>query len=327
MCFRRPRRTLVSMFQGIKELRRAPGRAALITVTIGLIAVLVTFLSSLTAGLGHQSVSALRAITDSSTTLLVADNGATPLSASRVSPTLASEVGGTPLHLLRERIGETPAIILSDPHLTGTEVRANATIPATDVSIGGREIPVTGAQDLWLDHLPVVTVAPGLLAASPEPPVGVLVDAPIPPPAGTTALTGDDILKTSASYVGENLSLTTMTTLLFLISALVVGAFFTVWTIQRMGAVAVTFALGAATKVVVADAFSQALAVLLLGVGAGTALTLAVGNGAPAALPIELSWSTTALPAGILVLCGLVGAAFSLIPILRVDPRTALAQA
>lgn len=314
------------MFQGIKELRRAPGRALLITITIGLIAVLVTFLSSLTAGLGHQSVSALRAMTTTQSTLLIADNGATTLSASRVSPELAQQVGGTAIHLIRERVGDTPAIILTDPRLSGTEVRANATLGTDNVTINSRAQAITGTHDLWLDHLPVVTVAPGLLSSSPEPPVAVLVDAPVTAPHGTKALQGKDILSTSASYVGENLSLTTMTTLLFVISALVVGAFFTVWTIQRIGAVAISLALGAATKVVVSDALTQALIVLLIGVGTGTVFTLGVGILTPAALPIELTWSTTALPAAILILCGLVGAAFSLIPILRVDPRSALAQ-
>lgn len=322
-----PKNRIEVMFQGIKELRRAPGRAALITVTIGLIAVLVTFLSSLTAGLGHQSVSALREITTPSTTLLIADNGATTLSASRVPSSLAEEVGGTPLYLIRERVGETPAILLSDPSLSGQEIRANATLGADSVNIAGQLVAVSGTQDLWLDHLPVVTVSPELFRGSTEPPVGVLIDGAATAPAGTKALQGKDILTTSASYVGENLSLTTMTTLLFLISALVVGAFFTVWTIQRIGAVAITLALGAARKVVISDALTQALLVLLVGVGAGTALTLGVGGLAPAGLPIELTWATTALPAGILILCGLVGAAFSLIPILRVDPRTALAQA
>lgn len=317
---------LVDMFQGLLELRRAPGRAALITVTVGLIAVLVTFLSALTAGLGHQSVSALRHITTESSILLIADNGATTLSASRVSPTLAGEVGGTSIHLLRERIADTPAIVLTDPQLPHGRVTANEQLQVTSIDLLGQTLPVSGTHDLWLDHLPVVTVAPDVLAASPEPPVGVLLDAPIPAPPGTTALQGKEILNTSASYVGENLSLTTMTTLLFLISALVVGAFFTVWTIQRLGAVAISFALGAARKVVITDALSQALVVLLIGVGAGTAITLVLGRIAPAALPISLTTATTALPAAILIGCGLIGAAFSLIPIMRVNPRAALAN-
>ena len=47
------------MYQATRELRAAPGRTALITVTVGLIAVIVTMLSALAAGLSHQTTSAL----------------------------------------------------------------------------------------------------------------------------------------------------------------------------------------------------------------------------------------------------------------------------
>lgn len=313
------------MFQGLKELRRAPGRTALITITIGLIAVLVSFLSALTAGLGHQSVSALRYLTDSSSTLIIADNGATTLSASRVPATLASEVGGTPLYINRGRVDDKPVVFLPDATLTGHQASTNKTLTG-DVAVGGQALERTATQDLWLDHVPVVLISPEMAAASGEPPAAVLLNHTAAAPAGFKALTGKEIYKTSASYAGENLSLSTMTTLLFAISALVVGAFFTVWTIQRLSGIAISLALGAARKVVISDALIQAVIVLLLGVITGTLLTVTVGMFAPAALPIQLDWTTTALPAGILILCGLDGAAFSLFPILRVDPRSALAQ-
>lgn len=72
------------MFQGLKELTAAKGRTLLITVTVGLIAVLVTFLSALTAGLGHQSVSALKYLAGDNE-LILADSGSTTLSASTLS--------------------------------------------------------------------------------------------------------------------------------------------------------------------------------------------------------------------------------------------------
>ena len=58
---------------------------------------------------------------------------------------------------------------------------------------------------------------------------------------------------------------------LLVISALVVGAFFTVWTIQRSGDIAVLKALGASAGTLMRDALGQAAVVLLLGsvVGVG----------------------------------------------------------
>lgn len=50
------------MLQALQELRTAKIRTALITITITLIALMITFLSALTQGLSHESVSALKAV-------------------------------------------------------------------------------------------------------------------------------------------------------------------------------------------------------------------------------------------------------------------------
>lgn len=65
--------------------------------------------------------------------------------------------------------------------------------------------------------------------------------------AGTKAQTVDEALGAIGSYQAENGSLQLMRGFLFVISALVIGAFFTVWTIQRSGDIAVLKALGAST--------------------------------------------------------------------------------
>ncbi|NEK79580.1 MAG: ABC transporter permease, partial [Xanthomonas perforans] len=77
--------------------------------------------------------------------------------------------------------------------------------------------------------------------------------------------------------------------MLFGVSALVVGAFFTVWTMQRAGDVAVLKALGASTPALVRDALGQALVVLVVGVGLGIGLTAALGALAGGALPFVLN--------------------------------------
>ena len=65
------------MYQATRELRAAPGRTALITVTVGLIAVLVTMLSALAAGLSHQSTSALVDALGPDDAVIVAHNDVT----------------------------------------------------------------------------------------------------------------------------------------------------------------------------------------------------------------------------------------------------------
>jgi len=130
-----------------------------------------------------------------------------------------------------------------------------------------------------------------------------------------------------ASFRSEIGSLLMMVGMLFGISALVVGAFFTVWTMQRTGDVAVLKALGASTPSLMRDALGQSLAVLTAGVGGGILLTAALGLAVSGVVPFIVSWYTTLLPAVLLIALGLVGAAFALRSVTRADPLTALGSA
>jgi ABC-type sugar transport system ATPase subunit len=69
-----------------------------------------------------------------------------------------------------------------------------------------------------------------------------------------------------------------MVAMLFGISALVVGAFFTVWSIQRRPDVAVLKALGASGRMLVVDALGQA-AIVLRSVTAVDDVSLRVDRG------------------------------------------------
>ncbi|MFB2555755.1 ABC transporter permease [Herbiconiux liangxiaofengii] len=127
-----------------------------------------------------------------------------------------------------------------------------------------------------------------------------------------------------SAFRSEIGSLLLMVTLLFGISGLVIGAFFTVWTMQRKGDIAVLKALGAGTGWLVRDALGQALVVLLAGIGAGLGLVVLFGALAGTALPFLLSPLTTLLPGGLMVLLGLIGAASALRSVTSADPLTAL---
>ncbi|MGW3359662.1 ABC transporter permease [Streptomyces bungoensis] len=142
---------------------------------------------------------------------------------------------------------------------------------------------------------------------------------------GTRTVTKDDSLSAIGSYSSENGSLQLMRGFLFVISALVVGAFFTVWTIQRSGDVAVLKALGAPTAYLLRDALGQSAALLvagtLLGIGGAAALGGLVLDGA---VPFLLTPATLLVPAAVTVLLGVLGAALSVRRITSVDPLTAL---
>ncbi|MFF4909095.1 ABC transporter permease [Streptomyces sp. NPDC001260] len=146
--------------------------------------------------------------------------------------------------------------------------------------------------------------------------------------AGTRTVTKDDSLSAIGSYTSENGSLQLMRGFLFAISALVIGAFFTVWTIQRSGDVAVLKALGASTANLLKDALGQAVVLLTGGTLFGTGVAAAVGAlVAGSAVPFLLTPATVLLPAAVTVLLGALGAALSIRRITSVDPLTALGSA
>lgn len=146
--------------------------------------------------------------------------------------------------------------------------------------------------------------------------------------AGTRTVATADSLSAIGSYTSENGSLQLMRGFLFAISALVIGAFFTVWTIQRGADVAVLKALGASTAYLLRDALGQAVVLLvggtLLGTGAAAALGALVVGGA---VPFVLSPGTVLVPAAVTVVLGALGAALSVRRITSVDPLTALGSA
>lgn len=206
------------------------------------------------------------------------------------------------------------------------------------ISIAGSEYRVAKVGgDAWYSHTPVVTMTPASWQAASQRMGGSGGDAvtvlavsgspdwdAVASPTKTVAqptLASLGALETFKSEIG---SLGLMIAMLFGISALVVGAFFTVWTMQRAGDIAVLKALGATTGSLVRDALGQALVVLVLGIGIGLALVVGLGTLAGGALPFLLSPLTTALPAVIMAVLGLAGAAFALRSVTSADPLTAL---
>lgn len=140
----------------------------------------------------------------------------------------------------------------------------------------------------------------------------------------TGTIAKDDSLSAIGSYTSENGSLQLMRGLLFAISALVIGAFFTVWTIQRSRDIAVLKALGATTRYLLRDALGQAVVLLIVGTVIGTGLAVAAGALASRTVPFLLSATTVLLPAAVMIALGAVGAALSVRRITSVDPLTAL---
>ncbi|ATL72375.1 ABC transporter permease [Nocardia terpenica] len=348
------------MFVAFRDLRAARGRFLLITLVVVMVALLVSFLSGLTTGLAHQNISAIEKMRGDA--VVFADTGATPsydssaLSAEQVRAwqrtggtvdpvgighAQAAHDGGAPVQValfgtsgtaLGNQVATQPGtVVLSKP----AAKKLSAGVGGT-VTLGAETFTVAAVgDDDWYSHTPVVwlTLAdwqalnPRGGAATVLVVSGVADRSAVNATAHTTSTTASGSLSALPSYQAENGSLTLMTVMLFAISALVIGAFFTVWTIQRTPDIATLKALGATTGSLVRDALGQALLVLLVGVGIGVGGTALAGALMGDALPFVLGVGTTLLPAAALIGLGLLGAAFALRFLVTADPLTALNQA
>lgn len=143
--------------------------------------------------------------------------------------------------------------------------------------------------------------------------------------AGTTSMTLEESFGASPGYTAETTTLQMIQWFLYAISALVVGAFFTVVTIQRRQEIAVMRAMGASTGYLLRDSMTQSVILLLVATVLGMGVGLLVGASLSAsAMPFALDLAAVAVAGASLVLLGLVGAAFGVLRVTRVDPLTAL---
>ncbi|MFD5770864.1 ABC transporter permease [Streptomyces sp. NPDC127049] len=353
------------MFVAWRDLRFAKGRFALMGTVIVLITLLVGLLSGLTAGLARENISAVTGLpadriafaappdgqSVSFTNSTVTEKqwtawaerpgvtGAAPLGIRTLNGVAGDRTAAVSAFGTEPGDGLAPAAVapgravLSESAAKELDAR-----PGDAVRLGPLDVTVAAiAGDASYSHTPVVWTSLddwqrlGHTGTTTEEQATVIAlrgdadwaagDAA----AGTEARTVDGALTAIGSYQAENGSLQLMRGFLFVISALVIGAFFTVWTIQRSGDVAVLKALGASTPYLLRDALGQAVLMLVAGTLLGTGLALGIGalvGGGD--VPFVLAPLTVLGPAGVIILLGAVGSALSIRRITAVDPLTAL---
>lgn len=350
------------MYLAFRDIRAATGRFVLIGSVVGLVTLLIVMLTGLTAGLGKQNTSALEELAPDRFIATTGEDGTFTFTGSSVGADAAEAWAHTdgvesvaPLGITQTRMTaqhdgkkstESLAVfgLSAGTTVAGSEVPAGGVLlpedfadtagDATTVDLGGVDVQVAEgpAPDLQYSHLPVAFVDTGTWqqVAHTEDATVLMVDgAPADWDAtatatGTTALTVKDSFDGLGAYNSERGSLLAIQGLLYGISALVVVAFLSVWTIQRTRDIAVLRALGATKGYVFRDALGQAVVVVAVGVVVGALVGLGLGALAGSVVPFSLSTSTVVVPGlGVLVL-GVVGALVATRRVLSTDPRTAL---
>ncbi|MEU6221183.1 ABC transporter permease [Streptomyces sp. NPDC047022] len=346
------------MFVAWRDLRFAKGRFALMGAVVVLITLLVGLLSGLTAGLARENTSAVLGLPADHLAFAAPPAGRPvsfsgsllPPSAWRTWATRPGVVSAQPVGIrtLDASAGDRTAAVsvfsvppdagIAPPGVgPGRVVLSEKAAAQLDVRAGDR-VRIGGAGQLVAavaghasySHTPVVwSVIEGDRATvvalrTRGADLGAGDRA-----AGTRTLARQDALSAIGSYTAENGSLRLMRGFLFVISALVTGAFFTVWTIQRSADIAVLKALGASTAYLLRDALGQAVLLLVTGTLTGAALAAAIGAlaGSGGDVPFVLDAPTVLGPSAVMTVLGALGAALSVRRITAVDPLTALGSA
>jgi len=344
------------MFVAWRDLRFAKGRFTLMGAVVVLITLLVGLLSGLTAGLAGENTSAITGLPADHLAFAAPPDGQSVSFTSSSLPTRAwrtwAERPGVTsaepigIRTLNAVAGDRTAAVSSfavapdsgiapdgvgpDRIVLSEKAAVELHVAAGDrVRLGGTERTVAAVEgDASYSHTPVVWTALSGAATV----VALRTDGADltagDRAAGTKTLTKDDARTAIGSYRAENGSLQLMRGFLFVISALVIGAFFTVWTIQRSGDIAVLKALGASTPYLLRDALGQAVLMLTAGTLLGTGLATAIGGLVRGGdVPFVLGAPTVLKPAAVLIALGALGAGLSIRRITAVDPLTALGSA
>ncbi len=347
------------MFVGLRDLWFAKGRFMLMTTVVTLVALLVVVLSGLTAGLAAENVSAVEGLGASH--LVFQDTGEDPsfeqshLDASQKEQwvVLPGVTAAAPLGISRASMtvadSSIPVVVFAaEPgsFIGPTQLETDATVVVSSafadehhLSSGGRvtigeaayTVATTTGESSFA-HSPVVWIRLGdwqqLAGTESQATVialqtdGALDDQS--PIDGTVVETVNQSLQAVGSFTEENGSLQMIRGFLLVISALVIGAFFTVWTIQRRHDIAVLKAMGASTPYLLGDALGQATIVLVAAAVTGGGIGFLVGQLVSGTVPFVSDMATTLYPLVAMVAIGLVGAGLAIRSVTNVDPLTAL---
>jgi len=144
----------------------------------------------------------------------------------------------------------------------------------------------------------------------------------------TATLDRERFYAASTGYTEEVMSVGMIQLFLVIVSAVVIGAFFTIWTVQRTKEIGLVKALGASNLYLMKDALGQALILMLISTAAGLGLAIVIGKGfmEGTALPFMYEGGMVTSSMVLLVVAGLIGAAFAIRQITAVDAMIALGR-
>lgn len=141
---------------------------------------------------------------------------------------------------------------------------------------------------------------------------------------GVQVATKDDLKAAIPSYQAEQMPLNMMVISLFVITAIVLTAFFYVMTIQKTSEIGILKAVGIKTGHLLGALIFQILFVTMLGVLIGIGLVVGLSLFMPSTMPFVVTPTIIMLTIVIFIIVALVGALLSFVRVYKIDPIEAI---
>lgn len=134
----------------------------------------------------------------------------------------------------------------------------------------------------------------------------------------------ETFIRSLPGYTEQSLTLNFMIYFLFVISAVIVAIFLYVLTVQKISMFGVMKAQGISNNYLSRSVIAQTFILAAIGVSVGFALTLITGAFLPSAVPVAFDLIRMLIYGLVLIVVAIMGAVFSVLTIVRIDPLKAI---
>ncbi|MGG3450837.1 ABC transporter permease [Domibacillus aminovorans] len=134
----------------------------------------------------------------------------------------------------------------------------------------------------------------------------------------------ETFIRNLPGYTEQNLTLNFMIYFLFAISSVIVAIFLYVLTVQKISMFGVMKAQGISNRYLSQSVIAQTFILAAIGVTVGFVLTLISGAFLPSAVPVSFDLAIMILYGLILIIVAILGAVFSVLTIVKIDPLKAI---